>query len=60
LRRLSLFLVLGLVVISLVGCDEAETREKTLPAGNKVKVDAAGKILSEDKAQVLEGYIFDE
>jgi len=36
LRRLSLFLILGLVIISLVGCGEAETREKTTTDGSKV------------------------
>lgn len=60
LRRLGLFLILGLVIISLVGCGEAETREKLSADGSKIKVDATGKILSEDKAQVLEGYIYDE
>lgn len=52
MRRLSLFLILGLVIVSLVGCGEVETREKLL-AGSR-------KTLSEDKAQVLEGYIYDE
>ena len=46
LKRISLLLVLGLAIISLAGCGEVETREKILPDGSKVTVDAAGKILS--------------
>jgi hypothetical protein len=60
LRRISFFLVLGLVIISLVGCGEMETREKTLSDGSKVTVDATGKIrevMMEDiGSKLLEGY----
>lgn len=49
LRRLSLLLVLGLMVISLVGCNEneAETRERILPDGSTAIIDEAGKVASE-------------
>jgi hypothetical protein len=60
LKRISLLLVLGLAIISLAGCGEVETQEKILPDGSKVTVDAAGKILSEEKVEPLEGYIYDE
>ncbi|MGI6551555.1 MAG: LysM peptidoglycan-binding domain-containing protein [Bacillota bacterium] len=60
LKRISLLLVLGLAIISLAGCGEVETQEKILPDGSKVTVDAAGKILSEEKVEPLEGYTYDE
>ena len=60
MKRISLLLVLGLAIISLAGCGEVETREKILPDGSKVIVDAAGKILSEEKVEPLEGYTYDE
>ncbi|MEW6625086.1 MAG: LysM domain-containing protein [Bacillota bacterium] len=60
MKRISLLLVLGLAMISLAGCGEVETREKILPDGSKVTVDAAGKIVSEDKVEPLEGYAYDE
>jgi len=60
LKRISLLLVLGLAIISLAGCGEVETQEKILPDGSQVTVDAAGKILSEEKVEPLEGYTYDE
>jgi len=61
LRRLSLFLILGLVIISFVGCGEVETREKVLPDGNKVTVGSAGnvkEIMMEDiESKLLDGYV---
>ena len=60
MKRISLLLVLGLAIISLAGCGEVETREKILPDGSQVTVDAAGKILSEEKVEPLEGYIYNE
>ncbi len=60
LKRISLLLGLGLAIISLAGCGEVETREKILPDGSKVTVNDAGKILSEEKVEPLEGYIYDE
>ena len=60
MKRISLLLVLGLAIISLAGCGEIETREKILPDGSKVTVDGAGKILSEEKVEPLEGYTYDE
>jgi len=60
LKRISLLLVLGLAIISLAGCGEVEIREKILPDGKKVTVDAAGEIVSEDKVEPLEGYTYDE
>jgi len=43
LRRLSLFLVLGLVIISLVGCGEIKTQEKATADNNKVAVEDSEK-----------------
>ncbi len=60
MRRISLLLVLGLVVISLAGCGEVETRERVLPDGRTVIVDAAGRIVPEGKVKPLEGYTYDE
>lgn len=60
MRRISLLLVLGLVVISLADCGEVETRERVLPDGRTVIVDAAGRIVSEAKVEPLEGYTYDE
>jgi hypothetical protein len=61
LRRLSLFLILGLVIISLVGCGEAKILEKTSPDGNKVTVGATGnvkEIMMEDiESKLLDGYV---
>jgi len=52
MKHLSFVLILGLVIISLVGCGEAETREKLSADDSKAIV--------EDKSQALEGYIYDE
>ena len=61
MRRLSLFLILGLVIISLVGCGEAKILEKTSPDGNKVTVGATGnvkEIMMEDiESKLLDGYV---
>lgn len=43
MRRLSLFLVLGLVIISLVGCGEIKTQEKATADNNKVAVEDSEK-----------------
>jgi hypothetical protein len=60
LRRISLFLVLGLVVVCLVGCNGAETQEKRLPDGSTAIIDETGKIkeiMMEDiRSELLEGY----
>jgi len=45
LKCMSFLLVLGLVIISLADCGEAETREKILPDGRTIIVDAAGNIV---------------
>lgn len=60
MKRISLLLVLGLAIISLAGCGEIETREKTLPDGRTVIVDATGKIIPDGKVKPLEGYTYDE
>jgi len=49
MKRLSFVLILGLIIISLVGCGEAEIREKLSADGSKAIV-----------SQALEGYIYDE
>ena len=43
MRRLSFFLVLGLVIISLVGCGEIKTQEKATTDNNKVAVEDSEK-----------------
>ena len=60
MKPITYVLILALAVISLAGCGEVETRERVLPDGSKVIVDAAGKIVSEEKVEPLEGYIYDE
>lgn len=45
MKPTTFLLVLGLVIISLAGCGEVETREKILPDGSKVIVDATGKVI---------------
>jgi len=60
MKKITLVIIAGLLLIILIGCGEVETREKILPDGSKVTVDAAGKILSEEKVEPLEGYIYDE
>ncbi len=60
LKRLCIYLALGLLIIGLIGCGEVETRARMLPDGSKAIVDATGKILSGGKAQALEGYIYGE
>ena len=57
MKRISLLLVLGLAIISLAGCGEVETQEKILPDGSKVTVDAAGKILSEEKVSTDSDFV---
>lgn len=58
--RISLLFVIGLIVFTLVGCGEVETREKTLPDGSKASVTATGEIndvLIEDiENKLLDGY----
>jgi len=58
LKRISFLLVLGLVIIILAGCGWVETREKILPDGRKVIIDATGKIVP--NTEPLEGYTYDE
>jgi len=60
LKCMSFLLVLGLVIISLAGCGEAETREKILPDGRTIVVDAAGNIVPDGKLKPLEGYTYNE
>ena len=58
MKRISFLLVLGLVIIILAGCGGVETREKILPDGRKVIIDATGKIVP--NPEPLEGYTYDE
>ncbi len=60
MKCMSFLLVLGLVIISLAGCGEAETREKILPDGRTIVVDAAGNIVPDGKLKPLEGYTYNE
>src|SRR5690554_1253932 len=60
LKRMSFLLILGLAIVSLAGCGEAETREKILPDGRTIVVDAAGNIVPNGKLKPLEGYTYDE
>ena len=60
LKRMSFLLILGLAIVSLAGCGEAETREKILPDGRTIVVDAAGNIVPDGKLKPLEGYTYDE
>ena len=60
LKCMSFLLVLGLVIISLADCGEAETREKILPDGRTIVVDAAGNIVPDGKLKPLEGYTYNE
>ena len=60
MKRISVLLVIGLVIIILAGCGGVETREKILPDGRKLIIDAAGKIISDSNPEPLEGYTYDE
>ena len=60
MKCMSFLLVLGLVIISLAGCGEAETREKILPDGRTIVVDAGGNIVPDGKLKPLEGYTYNE
>ena len=60
MKCISFLLVLGLVIIILAGCGGVETREKILPDGRKLIIDAAGKIISDSNPEPLEGYTYDE
>jgi len=60
MRKITLVIIAGLLLIILTGCGEVETQGKTLPDGSKVIVDASGKILSEEKVEPLEGYAYNE
>jgi hypothetical protein len=56
LKRISVLLVIGLVIIILAGCGGVETREKIFPDGRKLIIDASGKIISDSNPEPLEGY----
>ncbi len=60
MRKATLVIIAGLLLIILIGCGEVETREKTLPDGRTVIVDATGKIITDGKVKPLEGYTYDE
>lgn len=60
MKRISVLLVIGLVIIILAGCGGVETREKIFPDGRKLIIDASGKIISDSNPEPLEGYTYDE
>lgn len=60
MKPIPYLLILGLVVISLTGCGEVETRERVLPDGSKASVTATGEIkevlVGDIESKLLEGY----
>jgi nucleoid-associated protein YgaU len=60
MKKRTLYIISGLIFIIFIGCGEVETRERVLPDGRTVIVDAAGKIIPDGKVKPLEGYAYDE
>ena len=60
MKRISVLLILGLAIVILLAVEKLETREKILPDGRTIIIDAAGNIISDSKPKPLEGYTYDE
>lgn len=60
MRKITLLIISGLLLIIIAGCGEVETQEKVLRDGSTSVIDDAGKIASEDKSKALDGYNYDE